>query len=199
MSFRFRRININPKNLEIMIKIHEEIEKGFLSEPMFELFEHKDLLCCVQRMNWSGNFNGYVAVPKEHSLYRKSYVDKIYIKNADKLKFNGNYIGLLCADKSGMKNNMVSLDLAINVHGGITYSNSRLIGIDKKISYFNNLWWFGFDTSHAGDLKPFQYEIDIKYPRSEDKYRDFEYVKKETESLAEQLKKLSTLRKRKDK
>jgi hypothetical protein len=67
----------------------------------------------------------------------------------------------------------------IYVHGGLTYSehgHSDLFG----------LWVFGFDCAHSGDLIPdsvMRYGICGQH----DTYRDFEYVKRETESLARQL------------
>ena len=97
--------------------------------------------------------NGYVAVPPEHSLYGKSYKDKVKVKDTDKIPFNGNFIGLLSAafDKEDKDENLIPLDLAINVHGGITLSKpadnmKRLPSIIPK-----NYWIFGFDTAHAGD------------------------------------------------
>lgn len=77
------------------------------------------------------------------------------------------------------------IDMALIAHGGITFSRAELPGIDKEL--FGELWWFGFDTAHAGDLRPFQTDIDRKYPLRNEEYRDFEYVKEQTMHLAEQL------------
>ncbi len=132
-----------------------------------------------------GNLNGYVAVGKDNALFGKSYSEQILLDKEP--VFNGNYMGLLSHSLDESKDNLWSIDMAINVHGGITYSANSLYGIEDGL--LGELWWFGFDTAHAGDLKPFQNDIDRKYQHYYDEYRDFEYVKKETISLAEQLSK----------
>lgn len=169
-----------------MITIHENAEK-ILNEPCFEIFKSNGLLCCIQRINWAGNLNGYVAVSKEHPFYGKDYSDNIVVEDVEEIPFNGNYIGLLCRSTKDLPNNMIGIDLALNVHGGVTFSRDSLNGIEDNI--FGELWWFGFDTAHAGDLKPYQTDIDRKYPHSQDEYRDFEYVKEQTILLADQLSK----------
>lgn len=79
-------------------------------------------------------------------------------------------------------------DLNVSVHGGLTYSKESLNVIDQDC--LDQLWWFGFDTAHSGDLKPFQTDIDRKYLFEGDEYRDFNYVKEQTIRLAEQISKL---------
>lgn len=63
-----------------------------------------------------------------------------------------------------------------DVHGGITYTN-------KSKDAEEDVWVLGFDCSHLGDALPtkkiFNDEGDV--------YRDFEYVKENVTSLAEQL------------
>lgn len=78
-----------------------------------------------------------------------------------------------------------------DVHGGLTYADE-----DKETGE----WVFGFDCSHAGDLSPsllvtlMKYaELDgvsIDFKMRTEKYRTFEWVKKEVCSLARQLKML---------
>jgi len=76
----------------------------------------------------------------------------------------------------------------ITVHGGLTYADSR---DDDEI------WWFGFDCAHLGDLTPRHFHAD---PVTEaaialcgdgigggNTYRDFGYVTAEVTRLAEQL------------
>jgi len=169
-----------------MITIHEKAEK-MLKESNFKIFKHKKLLCCVQRLSWSGHLCGYVAVDKNNSLYGKKYSDTIELEKEP--KFNENYIGLLIHSLKDRKDNEYSLDLAINVHCGLTYSRNELNGLEKNI--FGDLWWFGFDTGHSEDLKPFQTDIDRKYPYNECTYKDFEFVENETKKLAEQLSKFN--------
>jgi hypothetical protein len=103
--------------------------------------------------------NGYVAVPPSHPLYRKKYSNKVKVKNPDKIKFNGNYLGLLSAwadDESDWiddekEESLLPIDLVINVHGGITFTESAkdMKNLPKRIP--DHYWVFGFDTVHAGD------------------------------------------------
>jgi hypothetical protein len=96
--------------------------------------------------------NGCVAIPPEHPLHGKNYRDKVEVKNPDKIKFNGNYIGLLGRALEDEENeNVISLDLLIDIHGGITFAEkcSYLKDPPKRIP--KNYWVFGFDTAHAGD------------------------------------------------
>lgn len=160
-----------------------------LNEPVFELFRHEGFICCVQRMNWSGNLNGYVGVEENNSLFGKDYSAKVVVKDVAEIPFNGNYIGLLISSLEPQTEiRVMSIDMALNVHGGITFSSSVLCGIEDDL--FGNLWWFGFDTAHSGDLKPIMTDIDKKYnfENSDNEYRDFDYVKDQTKKLAEQLK-----------
>lgn len=173
---------------EVMqISIHPFAVDKICKESNFEIFRHEGLLCCISRLNWAGCLNGYVAVDKSHPFFGKEYGENFLVSDLNAVEFNGNYIGLLC--QGGNDTCLLSLDLALNVHGGITYSRNSLYGIADEV--FGELWWFGFDTLHAGDLKPFQTEIDLKYPHFDDEYRDFEYVRAQTKSLAEQIAKYS--------
>lgn len=59
----------------------------------------------------------------------------------------------------------------LEVHGGITFSQKANIGPD---------WVLGFDCAHHLDMVP-------GLGRDMGTYRDFQYVQKETESLARQI------------
>lgn len=64
----------------------------------------------------------------------------------------------------------------LRCHGGITHTESELVS-NEKIG-----WWIGFDCNHATDIAP------LKEPfYSGQVYRNFQYVKNETESLAQFL------------
>lgn len=157
-------------------------ERSILKEGHFKLFRQNGLLCCIARMSHSGVLNGYVAVEKSHPFFGKKYSEKITLESEP--VFNGNFIGLLLATgDSDHKENRYSLDMALNVHGGLTYSDDGLFGIDKEV--FGDLWWFGFDTAHAGDANGFIMPDFPSFP--DDEYRDMKYVRNETEKLADQL------------
>lgn len=95
----------------------------------------------------------------------------------------------------------------IDVHGGLTYA----AGCSGHICHVpaegepDNVWWFGFDCAHAGDLCPqmemarkgFKHLMPSLPPELEaamekmdmrDVYRDAAYVAAECASLAKQLK-----------
>lgn len=94
-------------------------------------------------------------------------------------------MGLLCIDADKAAKNIIGLDMAINVHCGLTYSSNNLHNIEDNL--LGELWWFGFDTAHAGDIRPIQTEVDRKYPHEGDTYKDLAFVQEETKSLAKQL------------
>jgi len=66
-------------------------------------------------------------------------------------------------------------DLSSCVHGGLTFSGSW---------GGKDLWWFGFDCAHCGDAVFYKGKVEI----AGEVYRDMNYVTKETERLAEWLK-----------
>ncbi len=175
------------------LTIHPKAERKIMREQNFKLFRHEGLLCLVVRIH-NGNFNGYVAVEESHPLYGKKYGEKIAVTGNE--KFNGNYIGLLCAALDPDRNEKeISIDMALQVHGGITFSEPKMFYLDDDL--FGKLWWFGFDTAHSGDVRPYRTSIDRafdnKYPLGDpfgEEYRDFEYVLAETKNLAEQLKQM---------
>lgn len=68
-----------------------------------------------------------------------------------------------------------------DVHGGVTYSDMGL----HNIEIFDNLWFIGFDTNHSCDKAPIMPES-MGITR-DGTYKDFDYVKKETIKLADQL------------
>jgi len=155
-------------------------EKPWENEPNQLDFESFGLKCQVRRVPWSGHLCGYVGIPESHPWFGKEYGDDVPATQAqlerpidvDKI----GAINLLCADHPTEE--ATRIVLLIDVHGGLTYSR-------KGVEHLEGLWVFGFDCGHAGDLCP---ESADKYgAHFGDVYRDFGYVKSETESLARQL------------
>jgi len=64
----------------------------------------------------------------------------------------------------------------VRVHGSLTFSSRG----GQRYWKGKNLWWFGFDCAHAGDLVP-------AYPHVGEHYWTLEEVIKETKRLAKQL------------
>jgi len=87
-------------------------------------------------------------------------------------------------------------DVDIMVHGGLTFSskcNEKSLegkGICHKVESGENddVWWLGFDCSHAGDICPGSFYLNNPYPET---YKNINYVTEEVESLALQLKELA--------
>lgn len=129
-------------------------------EPDRVEFKHAGLPCLLNRGHL-GNWCGYVAVPPGHPLHGHGYDD---------------------AD--------------VDVHGGLTYAGAcqgHICHVPEP-GEPDDVWWFGFDCGHCWDLSPAVNatmrklgsrawrEIEL-----DDVYRDLPYVRRETESLAEQL------------
>jgi len=170
--------------METAYTIHKKCTK-MLNELSCKLFKHEGLYCCILRMGYGGNLNGYIAVPEEHPLYGKSYSDTVTVANIEEVPFNGNYLGLLVnASDTDRADNEISIDMALNVHGGITYSKGSLACIDGDL--LGKLWWYGFDTAHCDDIRPYQTDIDRQYDTGGE-YRDYSYVEQQCKQLAEQL------------
>lgn len=88
----------------------------------------------------------------------------------------------------------------VDVHGGLTYANAceetdtEAEGICHVPSAGapTDVWWFGFDCVHSGDLAPGMAAISrhsglgVGIYRN-DTYRDVPYVVREVEGLAQQL------------
>ena len=77
-------------------------------------------------------------------------------------------------------------DIDVNVHGGLTYSDSYFPTHTNNTP--DGYWWLGFDTGHAWDRQP---RIFIHFPPyhfRENVYRDKDYMIKEVTELVKRLK-----------
>lgn len=158
------------------------------TEPNELNFEAHGLLCHIFRHPKLGHLCGYVGVDKTHPLYGKDYDDMITVPDfirdrvidIDKVGI----FNLIASTYDESKPNDIKVSLAFDVHGGLTFS---------KFGKDSDLWWFGFDCAHSGDLIP--YQLSWISPSDmgrfseiiEAVYRDIEYVKSECDSLALQL------------
>lgn len=112
-----------------------------------------------------GSLCGYVGVPPGHPLYRKVY------------------------SEPGASD--------LEVHGGLTYSGECRGDICHAPAPGepDDVWWFGFDTAHAGDYVPGIEALlernkanpEIRMGMFGERYRDIPYVRAEVERLAIQL------------
>lgn len=78
------------------------------------------------------------------------------------------------------------MKIDVSVHGGLTYSASRLPGRGKAE---DGRWWVGFDTGHFGDVVPevdkMLAELGVTVP-SDGEQRDDRFVRSELVRLAAQ-------------
>ena len=119
-----------------------------------------------------GALCGYVGVPASHPAHGHNYASYGYGDDGERLPRS-------------------ALDEAINdleAHGGLTFADGCGHGADesKGICHVpgpgepDDVWWFGFDCAHAGDLTP-------RCDAGRGMYRDVAYVTGECASLAKQL------------
>ena len=123
-------------------------------------------MACLIVRGPSGALCGYVAVEESHPLYEKYYGD---LWNYD--------------TEEGTD---------INVHGGLTYSDfcqevGRICHTPEE-GKPDNVWWFGFDCAHSGDICPSYQKEDMEICGIPYTYKDVDYVTRQVESLARQLK-----------
>jgi len=122
---------------------------------------------------------GYVAVTEGHPAFGKRYDEQLDCISQDAV--NNSTLG----DKSPIlaftagcgsddEHNLVrrSLDILLEVHGGLTYS-SHEVGSEYPIPS-EGLWWFGFDCAHYNDIPSIG-------------GRTLEFCEEQCESLARQL------------
>jgi hypothetical protein len=116
---------------------------------------------------------GYVGVPPEHPWHGKGYSECL----------NG------CGEDSYCYEH--SPDAAVRVHGGLTFADGCNEAKPDHVCHVpapgrpGDVWWFGFDCGHGGDLTP----LSLKYEPlfGDETYKDIPYVRAEVEALAEQL------------
>ena len=107
-------------------------------------------------MTFTGHRCGYVAVKPDHPAYGKSYheqLDCIKQEAVDSCTLGAKspilaFTAAVGSDDEGRKVRR-SLDILIEVHGGLTYSSSA--EDDSYPVFIENSWWFGFNCAHCGD------------------------------------------------
>lgn len=128
---------------------------------------------CLIVRNFLGALCGYVGVNKGHPAYGREYDDEL---------LQGIYI-----------------------HGGLSFAGGCQKGEESRaICHLpepgepDDVYWFGFDASHAGDWSPnasfmaYPSEVVSQAGRGQDVYRDLSYVREEIRGLALQLKALES-------
>jgi len=142
-----------------------ELHGPWDDEPDKLEWEYSGFPCDIRR-NHFGSFCGYAGVPKEHILYGVDYGSE---NRAIKRVANSNF----------QLATIYSPELIFNVHGGITFSGH----LHENKEY----WYFGFDCAHYLDLAPYMLQF-TQMTMGKEVYRDINYVKSQTQELADQLK-----------
>lgn len=129
---------------------------------------------------------GYVGVEEGHVAFEKGYaepLDCISQAAVDKTELGSKSpIIWLTASLDGDEDETRarrSLDILLNVHGGLTFSGPSGDGkSDYPVATSVPVWWFGYDCAHYND-------------RPEIGGQSLEYCVNQCESLAAQLKELA--------
>lgn len=150
-------------------------------------------LTCLAHRGPSGHWCGYVAVPKGHPLWGTYYGDEcdvlrdlVEARNNAEIGQVGPVNLLLMAMRGSAEPTPQDI---IDVHGGLTYSDTGWRDLETCRGVYSSLieddgelWWFGFDCAHAGDLRP---EGGIDY--GDGSYKTLEFVREQCRALAAQL------------
>lgn len=159
------------------------------SEPDRVDFEHAGFPCMILRVAHSGHLCGYVGVPAGHPLFGVSYnQESALLKEALEARKNRPIgaqpgMGILIALLGGKLE--ARPEVVFDCHGGLTYSgecSGRICHVPKDGGP-DKVWWFGFDCAHCDDMCPAR----ENFFGDRQVYRNVEYVRRETERLAEQI------------
>ena len=149
-------------------------DQPWLTEP--DRLEWKDeatgLPCLIVRVSGHGALCGYVAVLPSHPWHGVNYS--------------------ACANRPPCAEPFCNHapDVRVEVHGGLTYSG-RCQGKVCHVAAPGDVWWFGFDCAHLGDLTPERPERLTLEPTV---YRDIGYVREQVTRLAQQLAMIAAVR-----
>lgn len=132
----------------------------WLKEPDLSRWIHYGISCLAIRDMSLGIWRGFVGVDKQHSFYKKS------LEN-------------ILATEKGM-------DLFFEVGG--RFCNAGRLPIKYK-EYASNLWWVGIDTSRGDDYMPLL-KLDSATIASQQTYKNFSFIRRETNNLARLISKI---------
>lgn len=149
------------------------------------------LPCLIVRSGASGALCGYVGVALGHPLHGIGYSEPAQLPSETAMRLlEGRGYSDLYADDAATGE--ACPEALFDVHGGLTFSRGcghndnpaegicHVPGPGEP----DDVWWFGFDCSHAGDLAP-SYGRRLMF--AGDTYRDLAYVEGWVQSLARQL------------
>ena len=139
-------------------------------------WEHRGLCCLIIRHPTLGHLCGYVGVPPAHPLFGKEY--RQCLRGCPCVlseRFGAWVKEWPCVWEEGHS----AIIRLFDVHGGITFCG-------QGDEYPEGRWWIGFDCAHAWDFVPGLPNLGSNVGAFST-YRDMDYVKRETECLANQI------------
>jgi hypothetical protein len=164
------------------------------NEPDRVDFESHGLPCLILR-NRGGALCGYVAVPPEHPLHGVAHNEPcpaLRERARDRWGEPVNSAVIPAFLAACRPDEDPRPEWAFSAHGGLTYSGAcsgRICHVPRE-GQAENVWWFGFDCGHAGDLVPQQECLFGSFARGFScggTYRSVDYVRAQVETLAQQL------------
>lgn len=174
-------------------------------------------LRCHMARGFGDIWCGYVGVPPSHPWYGLP-TNALVKFDPEKFKHRtldqgvGIFDVFLHAVSGRKLEDGVTIAMALEVHGGVTWADDHAGGLDAE-SDGEHLWWFGFDCGHAGDYMPkgprmsdfidtmppdiakTMRKLDDKYGDGHSVYRTQQYVVAECQHLAEQLAQIADIMK----
>lgn len=132
------------------------------NEPDICRWFHDGMPCLAIRDMSIGTWKGFVGVDSDHPFYSHPL--------------------------DSLLNMSAAIEIFLSVHGGICTSGV----LPPRYSEFSkNYWWLGIDTSHGGDLLPLiKNDPGMASMVATQSYKDFKFIRLETNKLANQLSKL---------
>ena len=144
----------------------------WVDEPNRLNWSHAGLDCMLVRHPSLLHWCGYVGVKPDHPCFEQGY-DAVQS-------------GVYDYDKHDYTTPAIVPDL--EVHGGLTYAKECQGHICHISDGPDKTWWLGFDCAHGGDASPGGWRKEYPFtPSQHETYKYMEYVKRETEGLADQL------------
>lgn len=131
-------------------------------EGMTKLWMRHGLYCYIVRhVLGGGQLNGYVGVVQGSPLFGLP-----------------GYVTIRSSKETAITPTQAQIN-NISVHGGLTFAG------EFKNFQIEKIWWFGFDTAHLYDIRPFSV-CGMSFD-SQGSYRDMKYVANEVNRLADQI------------
>jgi hypothetical protein len=167
-------------------------------------FVHAGLQCVILRnLHVSGTLNGYVGVPPSHPWWGKEEDECLATPQCEPSHISGVDGPFHRFFPPGHKwwSCDHRIQSMVEAHGGVNWASPT---IQSTKQAHVDLWWFAFDTGHAGDFSPMmeatmrevylhqdpsgeQWARHKAILRDFETYRELPYVRHELETLAEQI------------